>query len=151
MKKTVNDLLGIIPIVEPVKPVDDCIVVQAKQELVDESRIFADIGEEAEFAVCEICNGRHGVDKYGVCCEACGGFFCRGVCWNSHWCSVMTDSNGREIRVGDKLRYVDGYNHTFTVTSMEKSFLPFRICHGRRGKEEDRILPIRPRLMKLVE
>lgn len=104
------------------------------------------LGEEADYAACETCGLADLVDS-GVCCEACGGWFHRRLCWENHWCGVLTDRNGRAVRIGDTLRYYDAPHRIFTIVEALPSYIRIGMCRAERSNGE--ILSIRPRLMEL--
>lgn len=118
----------------------------ATQELVDESRVFAALGEEADNASCEVCSKTRPLNQ-GICCESCGAFYCRQVCWPKHNCGVMNDWDGRIVKVGDYLKYVDGNQTLWTVVSIPGSYVRIHAAIGRR--KDGREIPIKPRLMRL--
>lgn len=104
------------------------------------------VGEEADHACCEICKMDRLLYK-GVCCEACGAFYCRNTCWPKHNCGVMNDWDGRIVKVGDYLKYVDGNQTLWTVVSIPGSYVRIHAAIGRR--KDGREIPIKPRLMRL--
>lgn len=105
------------------------------------------MGDEAPVAICELCNTEDDVSS-GVCCEACGGYFCRRPCWNKHWCDVLTDRNGRIVKIGDKLRYPERAKVVFTLVEALPSYVRVRAGKGERSNGE--IIPIHIRLMELI-
>lgn len=107
------------------------------------------LGDESKMAECESCSTVRLRDdlENGVECKACGGFFCRRICWANHWCEVMTDWNGDIVKLGDSLRYTDGNKKIWTVTEMPASHLRLGIVRATCKREEN--MPIRPRLMTL--
>lgn len=107
------------------------------------------LGEEADIATCDNCEGEGEIDS-GVVCEPCGGFFHRKYCWAAHWCGVLTDRNGRKVGIGTVLRHIGTDNWTYTVSEIPGTFLKQGACYGVRHKPAGQIHMIAPRITEVV-
>lgn len=89
-----------------------------------------------------------GTSKVTINCEPCAQMFCY-FCFRDHWCGELTDYNGRSVRLGDHLQYVEDSNpsRVYEVVEIVGTFTKVGLCYGKGKKLNEQHLAIRPRLM----
>lgn len=97
---------------------------------------------------CNNCNSEHVKLIFAECCEV---YQCK-LCWKSHRCDKLTDSQGFLVALGDYLRHIDDVR-IYKVSEITPTFTKGQTCVGERvlkTRLDGKRHVLRTRLMEIV-
>lgn len=83
--------------------------------------------------------------------ECCPGGICKD-CWKTHRCNILTDSHGRRVNVGDRMRHIGDWRE-YQVVEILPTFTRGQTCIGEKvlkTRLDGKRHALRTRLMEII-